>query len=252
MNPPSIRAFVLLGLLAVAVGLLSGGRAGAIKREPAVEATKYGKAGVLIRARKQNSGEAGSFTGVLLAPRVVLTVAHGVVGFERWEVTAPHVKGGPAQSPVRESQVFPSGQVRHFEEDLAILILEKPIDPGVAFPQPYAGRLLPIDSPLALVGRVSNGTVSAKQLYEAAATRVAFPANTNVYGCLPRTTEPGDSGGPVFVRDEPGVVVGVISGYYSGSRRFVATDLLIPIYSKNVEWIRSRLRAAEREPTRDP
>jgi hypothetical protein len=208
----------------------------AIQRKPSLEAKDHPEV-VLVTARSTTAERGGQCTGVLIGPRAVLTAAHSAVGYDVWEVTAPYAKNGLAKAIAKTARVHPEYKTDKVANDLAVLLLEEAIDIGQDFPTLHGGDLYPIETKLVVIGRVCNGNLSRTQLFKTAVTRVAFPGNVNVYGGNPHVVEEGDSGGPVYVRDKPAEVAGLVSGNIGSTRSNVRTDLFIPIYRQNRAWI---------------
>lgn len=215
----------------------------AIKRVPEVEAKDHPEV-VHVSSRSAQRGELGKSCGVLLASNIVLTAAHGVARFDAWEVTAPYTKHGPATVTVKAARVHPEFKNDPIPNDIAILVLSKDIDIGRDFPAFHDGELLPIDTKLMVVGRVSNGRLSMSRLYKALTAIVPFPGNTNVYGGHPQVVEEGDSGGPVFMVGKETTLVGLVSGNLGAGRANVRTDAFTPVSRRNHAWIVRQIRAA--------
>lgn len=177
-------------------------------------------------------------SGVLIAPRVVLTAAHGVMGDVRATVTAPYVKDGSASSSrVTSIRIFPGYSEEHPNRDLAVLILADPLAKAEDLPGIYGGPMMPIDAELLVIGRVRRGQVSNEKLFAASVTLIPFPRRLDLYGGHPQRVQPGDSGGPVYLKAQQTKVIGLISRYTGQSRRFVATDGYVPIGRANRSWI---------------
>jgi S1-C subfamily serine protease len=225
--------------LAAAALLVTVVASAAIRRDPPVEGKDFPEA-VLVES--QGGGRrVAQGCGVLIGPKAVLTVAHGVAGFESWTVTAPYAPGGPQRRTARTVHVHPNHKPDDPETDLAVVRLEETLDVGRAYPRLYDGELLPLETKLVCLGRVANGRVSADRLYQAPSTLANFPGNVNLYGGFPAQTEPGDSGGPVF-RDGRGerVLVALVLGRLGASRANVATDAFLPLSRRNAAWVRGR------------
>jgi secreted trypsin-like serine protease len=217
-------------------------RALAIKHNPIREATGHVEA-VLVTAQNTRTHKTLHGAGVLIAPRAVLTAAHCAADFDSWIVIAPVAKSRRVR--VREARVHPKYQPGLKEQDLAILILEEPIDTRIPLPNLRGSDLLPIETKLTIVGRVANGKVSGDRLFQASVTLVADRSNANVYGGIPQVCEHGDSGGPVYVAGKPNEIVAVVGGVLEESRANVPTDIFVPITRASREWI---LRQAPKEP----
>jgi secreted trypsin-like serine protease len=192
---------------------------------------------VLLLSKSSAHHKSVSGSGALIARNVVLTAAHCVEGFDHWDILAPYAKNGPAKASAKIAKVHPQHKGGNFEHDLAVIILDSPIDIDRKYPTLYGGNLFPINTKLVALGRVDKGTISTAKLFKAEVPLSPFPGNLNVYGGNPQVSEKGDSGGPVFVAGKEREIVAVISGFVEFSRRNVATDLYVPLDEKTRDWI---------------
>jgi secreted trypsin-like serine protease len=212
----------------------------AIKHKPSSEARGHPEA-VLITSRNSRAKVETTCSGALIAPNVVLTAAHCVDHFDQRDVLAPYAKKEANRATTKTARVHPDFKRGRYENDLAVLILDRPIDIGAKFPTIHGGNLLRIDTRLVVVGRVDNGTSAKDKLFLAPATLVAFPDNVNVYGGNPQVIERGDSGGPLFVAGKEQEIAAIVSGYLNFSRWNVPTDLYVPLDAKKKEWVQRQI-----------
>lgn len=231
-------------LLALVLIFLTIPEVQAIKRMPPLEARGYPEA-VLITARKAD--KFGVCSGALVASNVVLTAAHCVEPYDAWEVLAPYAKAGPAGALVRRAVVHPGHKPGEYENDLALLILEKDIDIGAKFPRLQGGELLPLGTKLEVVGRVSERGLARDRLFRSpVVTLVGERSNIHVYGGNPPVVEKGDSGGPVYTAEGEKVLVAVVSGFVEFSSAPVPTDVYAPLNRRQREWITEAIEQAKR------
>ncbi len=227
-------------ILAGIASLLCPTTVWAIKHNPPTEATRYPET-VLITAKDANPLRTSVSCGVLLSPEVVLTTAHGVAGYKTWEVTAPYARQETRQAGVKSVRVHSGYKLGSAENDLAILILDRSIKIDGNWPTLPGAALYPLETPLLIVGRVAEGKISPKQLFEAPATLVSVRGDTNVYGGHPQLCEHGDSGGPVYLARQEHQLVGLMCGSVDFSRANVATDIYVPLGGRNRDWIMAHL-----------
>ena len=239
MNPCS-----RLALLTATAFLLASANAPAIKHEPPREVSGHPEV-VLIVAKHSQSPRTGFCSGVLLSPTTVLTVAHGVAGYDRWEVTAPYARGGAAQAAGKAIRTHPDYKAGASEHDLAVLTLDHALEIGGKFPALPDAKLYPIDTALLVVGRTVKGKPSERRLFEATSALVAIRGENNLYGGNPQLTEPGDSGGPVYLARQDRTLIALVEGALDASRGNVPTDIFIPLGGKNRTWLLRQLRRKE-------
>lgn len=203
-----------------------------------VPATEYPEAVIV-------DGTGTRCSGVLLAPRLVLTAAHCVYGPQTYTVTAPNAPGSPTVDVLDhthyDSPWLGNGLIDPEHHDLAVLQLAEPISIA-AYPTrsraPVAGQTL------RLIGRVQDGTftdspfVSAARAPDPGEDR-GWPLDYTLPGAL---LESGDSGGAAIVDGTtPHAIAGVNSGtiYEAPIADLIARIDLEPIAS----WL-DRLVAA--------
>jgi hypothetical protein len=225
-----------IGVLVVAGSLSLDVRA--IDGHSTVEARAY-PAAVLIAARNARTKQAAACCGVLIAPRVVLTAAHCVEGFDHWEVTASYAKGGVQQAVANTGRVYPGFNRKTFEGDVAVLILDRAVELD-RYP-PLAAEPHPLETPLVVVGRTRNGQADVR-LIATQNSLSAVRGNLHLYGGLPPVAEPGDSGGPVFARRPEPELVALVTGTRAESRAQVKLDQYAPVHGKVRQWILEQVR----------
>lgn len=232
------------GTVALAVALVALAEASAIRRMPSLTARDH-PAAVLVSAWKGSTRSEAC--GTLLAPTVVLTAAHAVRGFDRWEVLAPYGRGSKGPVACTTARAHPEYRPENARHDLALLFLEKPLDPGGAFPLLHRGPPLPIGTRLVVVGRVDNGKVSHSDLFLTATTLVQYPGDVSLYGGNPEVAQEGDSGGPLFRLGDDREIVAVVSGAIGRRRANVPTDRYTPLAGTNTNWILEQVRERTRD-----
>ena len=176
-------------------------------------------------------------SGVLIAPRVVLTAGHCVFGFDGWRITAPFASGQTATAArgVTYDWDEVTEIVNPAEHDLGLVFLDTPI-----VLQSYPAMT---EAPLDLgayvvnVGRIHDGRLSREQLYVGHPLPVTDAAGAGFaydYFALD-VIEPGDSGGPAFLASTH-TLVAVNSGAGLGREVLARVDLLAP-------WVRQQVAA---------
>jgi hypothetical protein len=207
----------------------------ALKQGPIHEATDHPE--VVLIQMESPTKRPFYCCGALVAPQVVLTAAHCVKGFEKWRICAPYALHGPITVRCKHAVTHPSFREGSVEHDVGLLILDGKIAIGRAFPRLYKGELLRLNEQLVVLGRVDNGALATTKAFTAKTSLVEFPGDLNVYGGHPNVTQPGDSGGPVFVSGWEQEIVAVISGGLLRSRANVPLDRYSPISRTNRAWI---------------
>ena len=222
--------------LAVVVAAVPAGHA--LKGKTVREANDY-PAAVLVEAADSKTRKGSRSSGCLLGPKLVLTAGHCIDDADTFRVTAPYAKGGPVSVKVKSATAHPKYKRGEFDHDVAVIVLEEAIEIEKDFPVLWEGEQFRIGTKFVVVGRVDDDKVSEDRLFRASTEVVQYPGNLNLYGGFPRTTQHGDSGGPVFVdaKSKKPIVVGIVTGMLGFSRRNVETDAYLPISAKVREWV---------------
>jgi V8-like Glu-specific endopeptidase len=180
-------------------------------------------------------GGQGLCSGAMIAPKVVLTAGHCVLGATRWNVEVPSVK--KSAKSTRGFTTYRDGgdSVDPNSLDVAVIILDTPIDmPSYV---PIVSAAVANGTSVVNVGRVKDRAVSTTQLYVGQSVKVS---DGKAYGYPMAYTsqeivQSGDSGGPVYV--DTGAarkIVAVNSGAGGGTQILARVDLM---YAKIQELI---------------
>lgn len=177
-------------------------------------------------------------SGAVIAPKVVLTAGHCVVGgFTGWEVVAPFANGQKAYAQKATTYDYKdtSGYVNPNQHDVGLVLLKTPITldkyPEVSS-KPVANGAL-----LQNIGRIQNGQASWSQLFIGPQI-VAQAGSGYGYPFAYVTTmkiQPGDSGGLVVGADSH-TIYAVNSGAGGGTQILARVD---QVYS----WIDQQVQA---------
>ena len=165
-------------------------------------------------------------SGAVIAPRIVLTAGHCVVGASQWTVGAPYAGNQSATGTKSWTDYVDGGQyVNPNTLDVAVIILDKDITLST-YPK-LASTPSPAGTEVVNVGRIKNGTASYTGLFYGSAVTI----KTGTFG-FPKAyvtdeiIQSGDSGGPVYVGSGAGrTITAVNSGGGGGTQVLARVDL---------------------------
>ena len=169
-------------------------------------------------------------SGAVIAPRVVMTAGHCVVGVSKWTVKTPYAADSNGQPQVRTStkgwtKYQSSGSyVNPNTQDVALIFF----DTGAPFSLPKWPKVqmtkLPDGTSAFNIGRKNNGYLSSTDLYVGKQLTLqqayGFPYSYQSAEVI----EAGDSGGPVLLPGSTHTIVAVNSGGGGGSQILARTD----------------------------
>ena len=165
-------------------------------------------------------------SGAVIAPRVVLTAGHCVVGASTWTVKAPYAANQSATGTKMWTDYVDGGQfVNPNTLDVAVIILDSAITLST-YPR-LASAPSPAGTQVVNVGRIKNGTASYSGLFYGSAVTIksgswGFP---KAY-VTDEIIESGDSGGPVYVGSGANrTITAVNSGGGGGTQVLARIDL---------------------------
>jgi hypothetical protein len=181
----------------------------------------------------------GACSGVVVAPKVVLTAGHCVDLYTGWLVEAPFVleSSNASKAETFDWKSDGSGKTDPNLHDIGLVYLDRPI----TLPRYPALAQSPVadGSQIVNIGRVDGAGLSSSELFVSKSLAVKKAASIGYpYDYVgAQNIEPGDSGGPVEVPGTtPHLLVAVNSGVGEGIEVLARTDLL-------ASWISERIAA---------
>lgn len=151
-------------------------------------------------------------SGVLVAPRVVITAAHCVVFVpqQAWTVTAPFAEGGAEVHTARDGEPMdaafrnakPDDYALRDLRDVAVLYLDVPFENVKVATLAPTGFAVEKTSPptyVSAVGRSAAGVAAGLALSPTSPLESPAAARAKIDYATARLTASGESGGPLFV-----------------------------------------------------
>ena len=139
-------------------------------------------------------------SGAVIAPRVVLTAGHCVVGTSSWTVKAPYAANQSARGTRSWTPYVSTGNTVNPDTlDVGVIILDTPTT-ITTYPKLTSAAVVR-GTKAVNVGRKRNGELSSTQLYVGASVSLipGDPQGFPLAYASAEIIESGDSGGPVYV-----------------------------------------------------
>ncbi len=178
-----------------------------------------------------NGYQTSSCSGSVIAPRIVLTAGHCVVGgHDSWKVLAPYAKGGQSaysHKALTYDWTDNGNTVNPNQHDIGLLVLDSDILLDV-YPLIATAAISP-GTKVINIGRIDNGKMSSTKLFVSKPISVS---NGSGYGypydyAASEIIQSGDSGGPdLLAGPAPRSIVAVNSGAGGGIELLARVDLL--------------------------
>ncbi len=211
---PRSAAGALLPLLALSIAACSSAAGSDADSQKVVFGTAASDHPEAVLVDVMKGGQpAGSCSGAVIAPFVVLTAAHCVDGADGFKVTAPFAGGqvSDASTSLVYDYKNENGTLNLQQHDVGLIILATPIQIA-AYPH-LSQAILGDNSKVVSIGRSQDGVVSASTMYIGfpVPVRDGTPSGAPNDYLAPGVIQAGDWGGPVESVDAPGTIAAVVS-----------------------------------------
>lgn len=155
-------------------------------------------------------------SSVAIAPQVILTAAHSVEGIDSAKIFLDSHYKGDSKNFIRVADVIIhpdyAQSESNFLNDIAILILEKPLPQNIKIYPIHEGNLL--KGELSRIGFGERAHINARNWTNP--RYIAHPCDHRYFMCEDTFSVVGDSGGPLFIKSGRGLKLAGIHSTLEG------------------------------------
>ena len=189
---------------------------------------------LLIEVKRGN--DIFTSSAVAIAPQIILTAAHSVEGVDSAKVFLDSHYNMFSKNFLKVSDIIihPEYDQRNsnFLNDIAIIILDKPLPSSVMIHEIHHGNLL--QGELARIGFGGRFSQNARNFTNP--KYIALPCDHRYFMCEDKFSVVGDSGGPVFIRTEEGLKLAGLHSTLEGDKLTYSVKV-----SSYIKWIQNVL-----------